>query len=73
MSAQAEPDEPAIVQLRSVTQREIDYEDLTKVDQLVRDVVAGRTSLRDARGRDRADRLLRTCPGPVGGDPRVRV
>ena len=49
MSAQAEPDEPAIVQLRSVTQREIDYDDLTKVDQLVRDVLAGHTDLRDAR------------------------
>ncbi|WP_245993867.1 threonine/serine ThrE exporter family protein [Nocardioides immobilis] len=49
MSAQAEPDEPAIVQIRSVTQREIDYDDLTKVDHLVRDVVAERTGLREAR------------------------
>ncbi|KAA1425901.1 threonine/serine ThrE exporter family protein [Nocardioides antri] len=49
MSAQAEPDEPAIVQIRSVTQREIDYDDLTKVDHLVRDVLAERVGLREAR------------------------
>jgi uncharacterized membrane protein YjjP (DUF1212 family) len=49
MSAQAEPDEPAIVQIRSVMQREIDYDDLTKVDHLVHDVLAERIDLRDAR------------------------
>lgn len=49
MSAQIEPDEPAIVQIRSVTQREIDYDDLTRTDQLVRDVLSGRTDLRGAR------------------------
>ncbi|MEZ0578190.1 threonine/serine exporter ThrE family protein [Nocardioides sp. MH1] len=49
MSAQAEPDEPAIVQIRSVTQREIDYEDLTRTDHLVREVVSGRMELKEAR------------------------
>lgn len=49
MSAQTEPDEPAIVQIRSVKQREIDYDDLTRVDHLVRDVMAGHVDLRDAR------------------------
>jgi uncharacterized membrane protein YjjP (DUF1212 family) len=49
MSAQQGPDEPPLIQIRQVTQREIDYEDLTRVDHLVRDVVAGRTELKDAR------------------------
>lgn len=50
MSAQAAPDEPPLIQIRQVTQREIDYDDLTRVDHLVRDVVAGRVELKDARG-----------------------
>ncbi|MBM7516271.1 threonine/serine ThrE exporter family protein [Nocardioides nitrophenolicus] len=49
MSVQQGPDEPPVVQLRAVTQREIDYEDLTRVDHLVRDVVAGETDLEGAR------------------------
>ena len=49
MSVQQEPDEPPVVQIRQVTQREIDYEDLTMVDHLVREVVAGRTDLEGAR------------------------
>ncbi len=49
MSVQQGPDEPPVVQLRAVTQREIDYEDLTRVDHLVRDVVTGRTDLEGAR------------------------
>ncbi|GAA1527667.1 threonine/serine exporter family protein [Nocardioides humi] len=49
MSVQQGPDEPPVVQLRAVTQREIDYEDLTRVDHLVRDVVAGGTDLEGAR------------------------
>ncbi|WP_370288981.1 threonine/serine exporter family protein [Nocardioides sp.] len=49
MSVQQAPDEAPIVQIRQVTQRDIDYEDLTLVDHLVRDVVAGRLELDDAR------------------------
>ncbi|HWJ66744.1 MAG TPA: threonine/serine exporter family protein [Nocardioides sp.] len=49
MSVQQGLDEPPVVQLRSVTQREIDYEDLTRVDHLVRGVVAGRVDLEGAR------------------------
>ncbi|MBS4751726.1 threonine/serine exporter family protein [Nocardioides sp. zg-ZUI104] len=49
MSVQHGPDEPPVVQLRSVTQRDIDYEDLTRTDQLVRDIVAGRVDLEEAR------------------------
>jgi len=50
MSVQTLPDDPPVLQIRSVSHREIDYEDLTRVDHLVRDVVAGRTDLSDARG-----------------------
>lgn len=49
MSVQQAPDEPPIVQIRQVTQREIDYEDLTRVDHLVRAVVAGEVDLEGAR------------------------
>ncbi|WP_272902671.1 threonine/serine exporter family protein [Nocardioides sp. WS12] len=49
MSVQQGPDESPVTQIRQVTQREIDYEDLTRVDQLARDVVAGRTNLEEAR------------------------
>ncbi|WP_237690312.1 threonine/serine ThrE exporter family protein [Nocardioides panacisoli] len=38
-----------VVQMRQVTHREIDYEDLTKVDRLVRDVVSAKVELTDAR------------------------
>lgn len=49
MSVQQGPDESPVTQIRQVTQREIDYEDLTRVDQLARDVVAGLTDLEEAR------------------------
>lgn len=49
MTAQTENDDPPVFQIRQVTQREIDYEDLTRVDHLVRDVVAGRLDLTEAR------------------------
>lgn len=49
MSVQQGPEEAPIVQIRQVTQREIDYEDLTKVDHLVRDVVRGDLDLEGAR------------------------
>ncbi|WP_141014415.1 threonine/serine exporter family protein [Nocardioides sambongensis] len=49
MTAQADSDDPPVFQIRQVTQREIDYEDLTKVDHLVRDVIADRIDLAEAR------------------------
>ncbi|WP_435771636.1 threonine/serine ThrE exporter family protein [Nocardioides sp. SYSU DS0651] len=49
MSVQRDADESPVMQIRQVTQRDIDYEDLTRVDHLVRDVVAGRLGLDDAR------------------------
>lgn len=42
-------DEPALVQIRHVRQREIDYEDLTLVDHLVRDLVDGAITRDEAR------------------------
>ena len=47
MSYQPSPEEPAFVLIRQVKQREIDYEDLTQVDHLVRDVLRGEV---DAQG-----------------------
>lgn len=51
MSIQQDPEEPAVVQIRQVKQRDIDYEDLTLVDHLVREVLHGETDLKDARTR----------------------
>ena len=49
MSVQVEADQAPAVQLRQVTQREIDYEDLTRVDQLVRRLVSSEVDLEAAR------------------------
>lgn len=49
MSYQPSPEEPPLALIRQVWQREIDYEDLTRVDHLVRDLLSGRTDLVEAR------------------------
>jgi uncharacterized membrane protein YjjP (DUF1212 family) len=51
MSHQTSYDEPAMIQLRQVRHREIDYEDLTLVDHLVRDLLVGRIDRDEARSR----------------------
>ncbi|MEP9361994.1 threonine/serine exporter family protein [Nocardioides sp. CN2-186] len=51
MSFQPDPEEPAFVLIRQVKQRDIDYEDLTLVDHLVRDVLGGHVELKEARTR----------------------
>lgn len=51
MSYQVDPEEPSLVLMRQVKQREIDYEDLTLVDHLVREILRGEVELRDARTR----------------------
>ena len=40
MSQQSSPEEPALIQIRQVRYREVDYGDLTGVDQILRDLVA---------------------------------
>jgi uncharacterized membrane protein YjjP (DUF1212 family) len=49
-------DEPATIQIRRVTHREIDYEDLTLVDHLVRELLDRRITRDEAR--DRLNRLV---------------
>ena len=51
MSVQLDPEEPSAVLIRQVKQRDIDYEDLTLVDHLVREVLRGDVELKDARSR----------------------
>ena len=51
MSYQTSFDDPALIQLRQVRHREIDYEDLTLVDHLVRDLLGGRIDRDQARSR----------------------
>lgn len=43
------PDEPAVIATRQVVRRTIDYQDLTRVDHLVGDIVAGHLDLPAAR------------------------
>ena len=49
MSYQPDPEDPMVIQLRQVKQRDIDYEDLTLVDHLVQDVITGKVELPEAR------------------------
>ncbi|GAA4698229.1 threonine/serine exporter family protein [Nocardioides conyzicola] len=51
MSYQSDPEEPAYVLIRQVKHRDIDYEDLTLVDHLTRDVLNGDCDLKEARTR----------------------
>ncbi|QWZ09307.1 threonine/serine exporter family protein [Nocardioides panacis] len=51
MSHQTSFDEPSMIQIRQVRHREIDYEDLTLVDHLVRDLVRGEIDRDEARSR----------------------
>lgn len=49
MSHQPDPEEPPSLAVRHVKKRDIDYEDLTLVDQLVREVMIDDLELREAR------------------------
>jgi uncharacterized membrane protein YjjP (DUF1212 family) len=51
MSHQTGYDDPPMIQIRQVRHREIDYEDLTLVDHLVRDLVSGVIDRDEARSR----------------------
>src|SRR3954466_1918837 len=51
MSQQSSPDEPALIQIRQVRYREVDYGDLTGVDQILRDLVAGEIDRAEAAAR----------------------
>ena len=51
MSHQHSTDEPAMIQIRQVRYREVDYGDLTDVDHLIRALVAGEVDRADATGR----------------------
>ena len=51
MSWQATPEDPPYSRTRLIKHRDIDYEDLTQVDHLVRDLLADRVDLREARAR----------------------
>jgi len=51
MSYQTSFEEPALIQIRQVRHRDIDYEDLTLVDHLVRDLLDGSIDRDQARSR----------------------
>jgi uncharacterized membrane protein YjjP (DUF1212 family) len=58
MSQQSSAEEPALIQIRQVRYREVDYGDLTDVDHLIRDLVAGR--LDRAEATTRLNRIIST-------------
>ena len=64
MSHQPSPDEAALISIRHVRYREVDYGDLTDVDHLIRDLVEGRL--------DRAGATARLNRIISGGHPRPR-
>ncbi|GAB3486139.1 threonine/serine exporter family protein [Flexivirga lutea] len=75
LTHQQSPDDPGLIQVRNVTQREIDYEDLTRVDWLVRDLVSGRIDREEARaalaqivssGHERSRRVVTLGWGVMG-------
>ena len=49
MSYQASPDDPAVAATRHVKQRETDFDDLTRVDHLVRDLLSDEIDVDEAR------------------------
>lgn len=51
LSHQPSSDEPMLIQARHVRHRDIDYEDLTLVDHLVRDLISGAIDRDEARAR----------------------
>ena len=64
MSFQAAADAPPFIQTRHVRHRDIDYEDLTRADHLVRDLLAARLTRDEARVRPRGS--LRPATGCRG-------
>jgi uncharacterized membrane protein YjjP (DUF1212 family) len=58
MSHQSSPDEPALVQIRQVRYREVDYGDLTEVDHLIRALVEGEIGRAEAT--NRLNRIIST-------------
>ncbi len=61
MSQQSSPDEPALIQIRQVRYREVDYGDLTDVDHLIRDLVDG--TIDRAEATTRLNRIISTGHG----------
>ena len=55
---QPRSDEPAAIQVRRVTRRQVDYADLTEVDRTVADLVSGRITRMEAR--DEVARIVST-------------
>ncbi|QIK74325.1 threonine/serine ThrE exporter family protein [Nocardioides piscis] len=51
MSFHGSPEEPPVLMIRKIKSKDIDYEDLTQVDHLVRDLLANRMDLYLARSR----------------------
>ena len=63
MSYQDDPDEVPVLLTRNITQRDIDYDDLTRVHDLVSDVLSDRVSTAEARAHVRGStRPTTTCP-----------
>ena len=51
MSYQVDPDEMPVLLTRNISQRDIDYDDLTRTQELVNDILADRVDVAEARAR----------------------
>ena len=67
MSQQSSPEQPALIQIRQVRYREVDYGDLTGVDHLIRDLVAGQIDRAEATDPAEPDHLHRPLASAVVG------
>ena len=73
MSYQVDPEEMPVLLTRNITQRDIDYDDLTRTHELVNDVLAGPRRRQPRRGRGSPGstppatgcRAGRSSPAPV--------
>ena len=72
MSYQVDPEEMPVLLTRNVTQRDIDYDDLTRTHELVDDILANRVDVADGPGPGRARQLHRPLAAALGGRGRLR-
>ena len=71
MSYQDDPDEMPVLLTRNISQRDIDYDDLTRTHDLVNDVLQRPGRRRRGAGPGGPDQLHRPLPAALGGRARL--
>ena len=72
MSYQDDPDEMPVLLTRNISQRDIDYDDLTRTHELVNDILDGPGRRRRGTGTRRPGQLHRPLAAAVGRRARLR-